>query len=150
MRESVRGWSAPTLKRLRLHAHLTQADLAAMVGCSPAAIATWEGGRFGPQPRWAAALAQSLDVTVPDLVSLSREETRLRDLRAWAGLTQHEVQLDLLVRDIGAIERGTKPLPETAIQVLAQAYSIAAAELRAAADRTRADWQVRIRSVVAG
>lgn len=58
MRESVRGWPAATLRRMRLAADLTQEYLAGMVGCSAAAIATWEGGRHDPRPRLAAALAR--------------------------------------------------------------------------------------------
>jgi len=42
---------ASILRRLRIQARLTQADLAAKVGCSVDAVACWEAGRRKPNAR---------------------------------------------------------------------------------------------------
>ncbi len=146
MRESVRGWSAPALRELRQAAGLSQEDLASLAGCAPSAVGTWESGRYGPQPRHAIALAEALGVSIHDLITFEAADAALRDLRAWAGLTQTEVRQQLSLRDIGAMERGTKPVPPEVAPALAQLYGVTVVELQAAAERTREGWRRRLDS----
>jgi DNA-binding XRE family transcriptional regulator len=45
----ARRWAADgTARRLREHAMLTQAEVAEVVGVTPAAVAAWEAGRRAP------------------------------------------------------------------------------------------------------
>ncbi|MGH3501397.1 MAG: helix-turn-helix domain-containing protein [Nocardioidaceae bacterium] len=146
MRESVRGWSPTALRQARRAAGLTQEDLAAEAGCAPSAIGIWESGRYGPQPRHAVALAAALELSIHDLLDIDPADATVRDLRAWVGLTQTDVREALSLRDIGAIERGTRPIPPDVLPRLAELYGVDEATLRTAAERTRAEWRHRIES----
>jgi transcriptional regulator with XRE-family HTH domain len=58
----------PSLAFLRRKAGLSQAALAAAVGVTPMSVSNYEAGRNGPSTRTMVAIAETLGVTVDDLL----------------------------------------------------------------------------------
>ena len=56
------------LKILRVMANLTQAEAAAEVGVTQAALSDWENGKYKPSPAAITKLAEVYRVTVAEIV----------------------------------------------------------------------------------
>lgn len=56
------------LRRLRLAAGLTQAEVAAIVGCDQRAVSHWEVGGRVPSVTYLAAIARAFNLDVHDLI----------------------------------------------------------------------------------
>jgi len=144
VRESVRGWNGQRLKSARLDADLTQEDLAAMVGCSHSGIVRWESGGGAPSPQHARAIADNLDLPVTEFTDVDVDQSLLRDLRVWAGLTQDAVRQELGAHLIGPMERGARPVPSVLLPRLAELYGVDEGTLVAAAGRSQLVWRDRL------
>jgi hypothetical protein len=77
-------------------------------------------------------------------VTVEAAEANLKDLRSWAGLTQTEVRDQLSVRDLGAMERGARPVPSALLPRLAELYRVDEETLAAAAGRSQLVWRERL------
>ena len=61
------------LKILRVMANLTQAEAAAEVGVTQAALSDWENGKYKPGPAAITKLAEVYRVTVAEIVKAVEE-----------------------------------------------------------------------------
>ena len=65
------------LSEIRKQKHLTQADLARMVGVARVSINAIERGRFLPTIETALRIAQALQMPVEEIFQLKEEESKL-------------------------------------------------------------------------
>ncbi|MGO4417248.1 helix-turn-helix domain-containing protein [Streptomyces sp. MCAF7] len=113
------------LRELRLRRGLTQGQLAAALGCSRAAVSTWETGRGLPRPERLRQLAEFFGVSVAELVECDGPLT-LKGLRAAAGLQQRAAAEILKVRPSTYcdVENGRQNLPPRWVPILAAALNV--------------------------
>ena len=67
-RTAPRRTNDSPIARIRLERGLTQAQLAAMVGCYPKDVCRWETGERSPGAKSLAKLAQALGVPMEQLI----------------------------------------------------------------------------------
>ncbi len=87
-RAGVAKVSAAALRRQRHRRGLSLRQLSLLSGVGTATINAWENGQRAPSPRFLAAVADALQVTVADLVPVQQRRLVLADLRHQTGLSQ--------------------------------------------------------------
>jgi transcriptional regulator with XRE-family HTH domain len=115
-----------------------------MVGCSHSGIVRWESGSGAPSPQHAHAIADTLGQPVAEFTDVDVDQSLLRDLRVWAGLTQDAVRQELGAHLIGPMERGARPVPSALLPRLAELYGVDEKTLVAAAGRSQQMWRDRL------
>jgi transcriptional regulator with XRE-family HTH domain len=101
------GFDPEALREARIHANMTQAELAERVGIAHTTIARYEAGERIPYVERLATIARALGLTSAALTKNS-QPGGLAQLRSNAGLSQHAAaqRADLVRTTYAAIERG--------------------------------------------
>lgn len=104
---------------------MTQRQLAAALGCSRAAVSTWETTGRLPHPKRLQRLAEVLGVHVWELLDDWGLST-LRCLRTAAGMLQREVAglLNVAPSTYCDVETGRQNVPDRWVPILADAYGV--------------------------
>lgn len=125
-RNTVRGFSGATVRRLRIVRGLASDDFADLVGASVSAVWSWETGRTAPTPPTLVRIAQVLHVTPADLIAIPEHQLTLSDLRVEAGYTQADAAraLDLSPNKLLRIEKGRLPSDPDITRKIATLYGI--------------------------
>ena len=121
------------LRELRKERGMTQEVLAAAVGCSRAAVSTWETTGRLPHPKRLQLLADVLGVSVFELLDDWSSST-LRCLRAAAGMLQRDVAglLNVTPSTYCDVETGRQNLPDRWVPVLASTFGVPSEVVRGA------------------
>ena len=121
------------VRRARLLAGLTVAEVAARVGVSDGAVKSWEAGRRTPTAATLLRLADALGVTVDDLLDPTVRQRDLAGLRQSAGLDRGAAASALGCSEttLRRVERGVMLPPDPV--AMARLYRVTAAELAQAA-----------------
>lgn len=135
----VHQFASGAAKVARSRRGLTLNDLALLLGCSAQTVSVWEAGKSSPSPRHLVALAAALDVHVDDLIRGPANLADLAGLRERAGMTGSEVAatLGLHKTSWSRIERGYRPLPDRAVELLTTMYKVDADVVQQAWKRGR-------------
>ena len=138
-RRVMRGFSPDRLSQIRRERNFSLSDLARLANIGRSTLHHWETGHATPQIDLLARAAETLGVSIGDLVQVPEEERFPGDLRILSGLTQPQLGRDAEIptATVGAIERGEAPLSEHHAQRLAAALRVPVAVYRAAHDRAR-------------
>ncbi|WP_327226094.1 helix-turn-helix domain-containing protein [Streptomyces platensis] len=134
----ARHFDGSRVRALRTATRLKQAEVAAAVGASDAAVGRWENGRSLPDPEKLPALARVLGADLDGLFPRNGLPD-LADLRADAGYSQYETKKITKTKSAGPVayaERGKSRLSEHFHEPLAEAYGVTVDELLAAQDRS--------------
>ncbi|MFI7142858.1 helix-turn-helix domain-containing protein [Streptomyces massasporeus] len=113
------------LRELRESRDMTQSRLAAALGCSRAAVSTWETTGRLPHPKRLHRLADVLGVPVWEFLDGCSSST-LRCLRTAAGMLQRDVAglLNVATSTYCDVETGRQNLPDRWVPILATAYGV--------------------------
>ncbi|MEU4932035.1 helix-turn-helix transcriptional regulator [Streptomyces yokosukanensis] len=113
------------LRELRESRGMTQKGLAATLGCSRAAVSTWETTGRLPHPKRLQPLADALGVSVFELLDDWSSST-LRYLRAAAGMLQRDVAglLNVAPSTYCDVETGRQSVPDRWVPILATTYGV--------------------------
>ncbi len=125
-RNTVRGFSGATVRRLRIARGLGTDDLADLVGASVSTVWSWETGRTAPTPPTLVRIAQALHVTPADLLAIREDQLTLSDLRVEAGYTQIDAAqaLGLSPNKLMRIEKGRLSVDAAIVEGLASLYGL--------------------------
>lgn len=139
-RNTVRGFSGGTLRRLREARGIAAEDLADAAGISEATLRSWESGRANPTPALLANAAKVLRLTIADLLLVEQKELELADLRNLAGLNQSDAAelLGVSPSSLVRIEKGRREYDAEVGRRLAKIYKVKVRELQTVWNRTRA------------
>ncbi|MFK0296632.1 helix-turn-helix transcriptional regulator [Streptomyces sp. NPDC090442] len=113
------------LRHLRRKRGLTQGQLAVALGCSRAAVSTWETTGRLPRPHRLQLLANVLGVPVVQLIEGS-EAPSLLSLRLSAGMLAKDVARKLRVTNstYSHVERGRQKVPARWLPVLSKTFGV--------------------------
>ncbi|WP_337192477.1 helix-turn-helix transcriptional regulator [Streptomyces sp. YIM 132580] len=113
------------LRCLRRERGMTQSQLADDLGCSRAAVSTWETTGRLPRPDRLQLLANILGVPLPDLVE-DGESFSLVSLRLTAGMLAKDVARILKVSKSTYchVERGRQKVPPRWFPILAKTFGV--------------------------
>ncbi len=140
MSRGVTGFSGATARRARTAARLTADQLGLQVGVSEQTILRWENGTCAPTADHLRALADQLDVSIPDLLLRKRAtEPTLRDLRHMHGISLSSAAKGsgLSASAVVRLERGISDMQGAAAASLAEAYQVGIEEVAQAHRMTR-------------
>lgn len=131
------------LRHLRRKRGMTQSQLATALGCSRAAVSTWETTGRLPRPDRLQLLANVLGVPVAELVD-DGDALSLVSLRLAAGMLAKDVARVLKVSSSTYchVERGRQKVPPRWFPILSRAFGVPAelfASLRQESPATNAD-----------
>lgn len=138
-RRVMRGFSPERLTRIRAERNFSLSDLARLANIGRSTVHHWETGHATPQVDLLARAAETLGVSIGDLVHVPENERFPGDLRILMGLTQPQLgaQTGIPTATVGAIERGEAVLTEDYAARLAAAVNVPLEVYRAAHDRVR-------------
>ncbi|MEU3909136.1 helix-turn-helix transcriptional regulator [Streptomyces goshikiensis] len=134
----VRQFDGHLMRRVRRAADLTQGAVAERLGVSVPAVVGWESGKSVPDGEKLPALAQALGMDLDELFP-RRLPPDLADLRCDAGYSQYQTAAITGTRSAGPVanaERGRRPLSDSFLPLLAQAYGVSVPDLLAAQERS--------------
>ena len=122
------------LRKARLAAGYSQAELARLVGVSTVTVKAWETGRRAPKPATQRQVADVLGLGFEDL-EMADGADDLRRLRQARGLTRAEAAelLGLEAFTLQRVEEGLELPPDP--RKMARVYGVSRMELAAAARR---------------
>ncbi|MFE6737565.1 helix-turn-helix transcriptional regulator [Streptomyces tubercidicus] len=143
--KSVVDFDPAKLKRVRLAAGLSAADVAKAIGSTPGTVGRWENGRGAPSPRLFVALADVLAVPKERLLVPLADEADLATLRTRAGLRQEDVAdaLEVQSSDVSEMEQGTAAVRDEWGVVLSTLYEVPLERLARARAVTEVRWRER-------
>nr|WP_011161198.1 helix-turn-helix transcriptional regulator [Gordonia westfalica]CAE09164.1 putative repressor protein [Gordonia westfalica] len=135
----MRGFSPGRLNQLRVDRNFSLSDLARLANIGRSTLHHWETGHATPQVDLLARAADTLGVSIGDLVHIPEHERFPGDLRILRGLTQPQLgrEAEVPTATVGAIERGEVALTEEYAQRLAAALDVPIEMYRAAYERSR-------------
>ncbi|OCH81503.1 hypothetical protein A9310_17340 [Gordonia sp. UCD-TK1] len=138
-RKVIRGFDPQALTDLRRSRGLSPGELGRVAGVSENAIRYWESSTSSPQIDKLVAVLKVLEAPVAAVVSIDRSDALLSDLRILAGLTQPELAAaaGIPTSTLAALERGHRPLSESAGGALAVALGVSRDEVQDSYERTR-------------
>ncbi|MFJ9427865.1 helix-turn-helix domain-containing protein [Streptomyces sp. NPDC101249] len=112
------------LRELRARRQMTQLDLADALGCSRAAVSTWETTGHPPRPATLRTLAELLGVTVFDLIEVDFLD--LKVMRSVAGMRQCDIAslLGVLTSTYCDVETGRRDLPGRWVPIISRAFAV--------------------------
>ncbi len=134
------GFSPGRLNQLRVDRNFSLSDLARLANIGRSTLHHWETGHATPQVDLLARAADTLGVSIGDLVHIPEHERFPGDLRILrGGLTQPQLgrEAEVPTATVGAIERGEVALTEEYAQRLAAALDVPIEMYRAAYERSR-------------
>ncbi|MDJ0345554.1 helix-turn-helix transcriptional regulator [Streptomyces sp. H10-C2] len=136
MRDNDQGTTRILIRDARTARGLTQAQVAAALGCSRSAVATWETTGGLPRPDRLRQLAELLGVAVAELLPGGAAPS-LRRFRMVAGLRQLDVSrmLRVATSTYCDVETGRQRIPERWIPLLAASFCVSDGSLRALSER---------------
>ncbi|MEV7841854.1 helix-turn-helix domain-containing protein [Streptomyces albidoflavus] len=113
------------LRKLRQDCGMTQDQLASALGCSRSAVSVWETTGRLPRPDRLRLLANTLGVSVADLIETT-ESISLVSLRLTAGMLAKDVAHALKVSQSTYchVERGRQRVPSRWFPILSQAFEV--------------------------
>ncbi|MEU6467485.1 helix-turn-helix transcriptional regulator [Streptomyces sp. NPDC046976] len=113
------------LRHLRRKRGMTQRQLAADLGCSRAAVSTWETTGRLPRPDRLQLLAHVLGVPVAELIE-DGESLSLASLRLTAGMLAKDVARVLKVSKstYSHVERGRQKVPPRWFPILSRTFGV--------------------------
>lgn len=136
----ARHFDRDRARAVRRAADIFQSAVAAELGVSDSAVASWESGQSSPDPEKLPALAKALRADL-DEVFPRPGLPDLADLRCDAGLYQYETAEVIGTKSAGPVagaERGERRLKDKYIPALVARYGVREEELRRAEDRSMA------------
>ena len=138
-RRVMRGFSPDRLSQIRRERNFSLSDLARLANNGRSTLHHWETGHATPQVDLLARAADTLGVSIGDLVHIPEHERFPGDLRILRGLTQPQLGREAKVptATVGAIERGEAALTDEYAQRLAAALDVSIDVYRAAYERSR-------------
>ena len=130
-----RRFSPDLLRKARLAAGYSQAELARLVGVSMVTVKAWESGRRAPKPATQRQVADALGLGFEDLEVADGAEDlrRLRDALGWTRAEAAE-HLGLEPFTLQRVEEGLELPPDP--RKMARVYGVSRMELAAAAKRS--------------
>lgn len=139
-RNTVRGFSGATLRRLREARGISAEDLADAAGIAEATLRSWESGRATPTPALLANTAKVLRLSIADLLLVEHKDLELADLRNLAGINQADAAelLGMSPTSLVRIEKGRREYDAEIGRQLAKIYKVKVRELQTVWNRTRA------------
>ena len=135
----VRGFEVARLRRLRLRAGLSMAEVGRLAEVAPATIAGWERNNGSPDITRLMKVARLFDVDIGYLVRVPVRRRMPSDWRVLTGMTQIELakKVGLSTASVASFERAEQQWNTANAKKIARALGMPVDELHRAWNRAR-------------